>query len=451
MKILRKEEGQVLVLTVLCMSVLIGFVALATDAGLLFRARRKMQTAADSAAFAGAVQLFYNGTANITSAATAAAKANGVDNSISGNYVQVYNPPADGPNTGCASCVEVVVRTPNRTFLTAFTGTNSFNVGARAVAGAPGHNSNCIWLVDPSMSGQLQMQGGANSQLNASGCSVYLNSNSNSAVSLTGNPTVNVVALNDVSTQNVSTKGNFSGTVNSGVTPQSPPLPANFDIPSNTCTGHTDSTTTSISGNYFASAPSADTVVCFSKAITLSNGAYLQGAADDGVLYVFQAGLTIANGATVNVGHASYSTSDGTFTATQGATLDLEGGSFSMSPNSSTVLNAYAPTSGTYNGIALMQPSSNTSSSPINECNGINSCLDLEFGASGSYFDGMIFDPGGQVILHDAGGCGTGSGGVKATGIIAASMNIKSSCLTITNYTSDNPYTSPLTLITMVE
>jgi hypothetical protein len=302
--------------------------------------------------------------------------------------------------------------------------------------------------MDPTMSSQLSMQGGNNSALSASGCSVYLNSNSNSAVSLTGNPNVNIVALNDVSSQDVGTKGKFNGGVNTGVTPQSPPLPADFQgpTPSNGGCSNSDTTTTSISSTY--APPGGVTsggVVCFTKAITLNSGASLPGAANNGMIYVFENGLTVANGATVNAGSANYDSSTQTFSNTLGATLDIEGGAFNMSANNATYLSVYAPTSGTYNGIALMQPKSNTSSSSLNECNGMTSCMDLQFGSSGTFFDGMVFNPGGQVVMHD------GGGGVKATGIIAASMNIKSSSLDIINYSSENPNTSPLKLVTMVE
>ena len=458
MKRLLKEEGQVLVFTVLCMTVLLGFVALATDAGLLFRAKRNLQTAADAAAFAGAVELFYNGPTNVVSVAKAAAKANGYDATASGTSVLVFTPPNDGPDTGCASCIEVVIKSKSYTSLATFAGKSSFNVAARAVAGAPGLSDDCIWLVDPSVSGQLTMQGGQNSQLNASGCSVYLNSNSSTAVSLTGNPNVTINSLNDVSTQNVSTKANFTGTINTGVTPQSPPLATDTQgpTPSNGgCNGsNTDTSTTLISTTYApAGGVSAGGVVCFSQAITLANGAVLPGALNSGMIYVFENGLTIANGATVSSG-----TYTGTLpppnnvfdsTKTYGATLDIEGGAFNMSANNTTYLSAYAPTSGVYNGIALMQPSAapqpNLSSSSIQECNNITACMDVQFGSSGTYFDGMIFNPGGQVIMHDAGG------GVKATGVIAASMNIKSSQLSILNYSSANPLTSPLRYITMVE
>ena len=69
MKFLRNENGQTLVLTALCMTAMLGFMALALDVGLLFRARRNMQTAADSAAIAGAQDYMWN--ASTTTARTA--------------------------------------------------------------------------------------------------------------------------------------------------------------------------------------------------------------------------------------------------------------------------------------------------------------------------------------------------------------------------------------------
>ena len=61
MRIKRDEVGQTLVLTALCLGAMLGVVALATDVGLMFHARRNMQIAADSAAVAGALDYLYNG------------------------------------------------------------------------------------------------------------------------------------------------------------------------------------------------------------------------------------------------------------------------------------------------------------------------------------------------------------------------------------------------------
>ena len=60
MKRLTDESGQALVITALCMSIFIfGFVALAADVGIMFRAKRMAQTAADGAAVAGASELAF--------------------------------------------------------------------------------------------------------------------------------------------------------------------------------------------------------------------------------------------------------------------------------------------------------------------------------------------------------------------------------------------------------
>src|SRR3954452_22519230 len=61
---LRDESGSVLVIAALSMTALLGFVALATDVGLLFRTRRNVQIAADAAAIAGALDFLYNGSSS---------------------------------------------------------------------------------------------------------------------------------------------------------------------------------------------------------------------------------------------------------------------------------------------------------------------------------------------------------------------------------------------------
>src|SRR5690348_2762891 len=91
MRIFREEKGQVLVMTAFCMACLLGCLGLAVDVGVLFNARRQMQTASDAAAMAAATEAFYNGTAsaNINQRAYDAAKANGVDHDVAGNVVMV--------------------------------------------------------------------------------------------------------------------------------------------------------------------------------------------------------------------------------------------------------------------------------------------------------------------------------------------------------------------------
>jgi uncharacterized membrane protein len=59
MRAMKEEHGQMLVLVALSMTVLLGFLALAVDVGLLFRAKRTMQVAADAAAVPESSKLHY--------------------------------------------------------------------------------------------------------------------------------------------------------------------------------------------------------------------------------------------------------------------------------------------------------------------------------------------------------------------------------------------------------
>ena len=112
MKSFRDESGQTLVLTALCMTILIGCMAIALDVSLLFRAKRKVQIAADAAAIAAGLTYYHGGNnTQITAAANNAATANGITNI---NQVTVNLPPANGSHTG-TSYVEVVIKQPNAT------------------------------------------------------------------------------------------------------------------------------------------------------------------------------------------------------------------------------------------------------------------------------------------------------------------------------------------------
>jgi Flp pilus assembly protein TadG len=62
MKTLKSESGNVLVLTALSFLVLMGFVAVAVDAGMLYRAKRNMQKVADAAALSAAAQISSDST-----------------------------------------------------------------------------------------------------------------------------------------------------------------------------------------------------------------------------------------------------------------------------------------------------------------------------------------------------------------------------------------------------
>ena len=404
---LRDESGSVLVIAALSMTALLGFVALATDVGLLFRTRRNVQIAADAAAIAGALDYLYNGSSSSAiAAAKAASSANGVTDGGSGAVVTINTPAGSGPNAGKAGFIEASVSRPKKTIFMGIFGIRTMTVKARAVAGTPTNGQACIWIMATSGMA-LDLQG--NYDIEATGCGIYVNSPSANALSVTGNGgTMNAKFL-DVVGNSTSVHATSPTTPSLNAAPRKSPW-GNLPGPTEANGGCTtiDKTTTTITGNVSGSAPGLNNAICYQKAVTL-NGATL-GAG----VYMFENGVTISGTVTVNSG-----------------TIDIYGGTFNQPSN--TLVNITAPTSGTYNGIAIMQPSNNTNN------------LQVQFGSNNQTLDGYIYAPGAEVYLQDNGG------GVTATGIVAATMFDKASKITIPSYDAAHPSTTINRIVTLVE
>ena len=449
MRFVRDEEGQTLVLTIFCMAILIGALGLAIDVGVLFHARRNMQTAADAAAMAGATEMFYNGSTNVQAKANAAAAANFVDPSVTGNFVNVTLSPTLPGGLACASCVQVNLSTPNPTMFMAtmshwLYNSSTFdrvNVSAVAVAGSPGASQTCVYVEDPHATSSFWIHGAGD--LNAPNCGVYVNSDDPGALCVTGNAGKSNFAQVDVHGGQGS--GNCGGApgppvyLNTGV--QS--LPAQWQgIPSDprgNCPSVTN--TASISGS--VAGPGYGNYQCYAngtctttsttrKGVTTTtyncNPVTVSSATLGAGIYVFETGVTITGATTI-----------GGPGGTGGATVIVTGNSSSTDTNggvydtgTATTFYDYAPQSGTYNGIAVYQPS------------GDNQQLELQFGSGSSIFDGAILAQSAAVDLHDQGGA------VNATVLVVGQAYINGK-VNLTNYSSYNPNTTPFKHITLVE
>jgi len=88
------RPGQAMPILAAAMALILGLCGLAVDVGLLYTARRSMQTAADAAAVAGATAL--RSAQTVSSAARAAATLNGFTNDSNNASVAVNNPPTSG-------------------------------------------------------------------------------------------------------------------------------------------------------------------------------------------------------------------------------------------------------------------------------------------------------------------------------------------------------------------
>ena len=182
----KNECGQTLVLTALCMSLFLGFMGLALDAGLLFRARRQMQIAADASAIAAATSYKYTGV--VATARTAGANAGVVDGVPDTSHVTINCPPAAGPNTGgggsCNGYFEAVVNQPSPSFFMRFFGFGNVTVAARAVAGTPSASNACVIVTNPSASDSMDLQGSFT--VSAPNCEIIVDSTDASALQFTG-------------------------------------------------------------------------------------------------------------------------------------------------------------------------------------------------------------------------------------------------------------------------
>ncbi len=139
-------RGQVMLLVCVAIFALMGMIAVVADFSFMQHQRNMMQTAADSAAMAGAEELNYG---DLVAAGKADAATNGYTDGAGSVTVAINNPPSTGPNAGNAAYVEAIVSKPEPTYFLSVIGINTMTVSVRAVA-YEGNGPNCIYVTDPS-------------------------------------------------------------------------------------------------------------------------------------------------------------------------------------------------------------------------------------------------------------------------------------------------------------
>jgi hypothetical protein len=336
-------RGQVMALVAIALVVLIGFVALAVDLGFLWGTKRKMQTAADAAALAGAVASRQGGdAATVEARADNVASLNGFTNGTNGVAITVTNPYTGGTCSASANCVRVHIQQPESTYFLRVLGFTTISVSASAASGTTNSGS-CIYGLGPSSPG----------------------------LTVTGTPTVSAACGVIVNTD-AKCGGNFTIDAPIGVAgnPEG--------CPSNTVTHISDVP------DPFAYLGSAPPPACpggitksnYNSSTTLSQGSYCNG------IHISGTGTTITfNPGTYKLSSPQDLTIDsGSVVRGTGVTfIDSQGG---ININGTATVNLSAPTSGTYKGILFWDTSTANSSIA---------------GASGSTFDGALYFPNSQL------------------------------------------------------
>lgn len=464
MKILKEERGQVAMLTILGMTVLMGFMALAIDVGTMYNVKRRVQTAADAAAIAAAVNYNFGGTTSTAAtAAGTAARNNGIApaNTVTANTActstqltsncteAFFGTNITNAYHDTSGYVEAIVAQPNPSFfLGAFTAlfhtsTLSVPISAKAVAGIVPSTS-CTNVTDKTDPDTFSTKG--NAYINSATCGIQIDSTSTSAACMKGSTSITAPYINIAGAQDTGSGcgKNPGSPVNTYAGQEGDPFNNLQGPTAANCTAANTNTGTSYSSDpgKFTSVTTGSTtanVECFSGTNVSISGTFGSSPSTNGDIFVFQNGVTIGGTTTVN------------------GTMDIASGNFlqgnvALTVNAPGSDNNSAAKSLTYNSIAILQPSSNTTA-----CSGEDSsfkkalitssepCLQLQFGSGYGNLNGYVYAPTSALYIQDSGGA------VQVAGIVAYSMYMSTGTLTITNYNQSNASSTPLTTIQLVE
>ncbi len=388
------ERGQVMILICVGIFALMGMIAVVADFSFLQHQKNMMQTAADSAATAGATELNYG---DQVAAGKADAASNGYTDGQGSVSVTINNPPSSGPNASNMAYVEAIVSKPEPTYFLSTIGINTMTVSVRAVA-YEGSGPNCIYVMDPTASSALSGSGSASIQ---SGCGVMVDSNSSSAIVLSGSASVTAPAIGVVGGYSGGGSASFTPTPKTGVIAAADPL-AYVQAPTVGSCAHTNFSVNNggTSGSYYQLYAGT-----YCGGITLSNGFVNFNAGT----YVLAGGGLTANGGPVMTGTGI------TFYNTTGTggyrAITLTGGSTS---------NFSAPTSGVLTGILFFQDRSIAGGAAGSTVSG----------SSTSTFDGALYFPTTTLTF-------SGNSSLNGYNIVVADKVALSGSSTIgTNYSS---------------
>jgi Flp pilus assembly protein TadG len=360
-RLVRDKAGSTLALLAV-LPVLAGAVAIGVETGQLYRVKRQMQSSADAAALAAAVDIVAGKTDTYTASAQYEAQRNGFTNGANSVTVTVNKPPTSGPNASNQSAVEVIITKTTGFSLGALLvnmagGTSAtFDMRARSVA-APGTYSMttsspeaCVVALTTASE-----QGVSVTSFNnfASDCTVASNGRSTSANS---NASIYVAGTNTSANANLKsvwTRGSFYST-------------ANLTLTNAAQTNQTSSITDPFSSLATPAAGSC-TYTNFNpgsgSSLTLFPGTYCGGISIDttfnnvyftaGTYYIANGDLYINHVNNVSCSNCVDGTSGVTIVLTQTTGNDADIGGFYISSENNVTLSA--PPTGTYKGILAYQ------------------------------------------------------------------------------------------------
>lgn len=419
-----RQAGQALYITAASLVVLMGFLGLGIDMGVLRYEKRLQQTAADAAALAGANNLGHGG---VTAGALDAAKGDGFADT--GTYcstgcpnsggigyvtVTVNDPPSTGPHSGAPAgqYVEVFVSAVHPTYFMKVFGVTSEIVTARAVAtnvsgGGPTSGNGCVYTLGSPTKKLAGVSTSGSVSLNAPTCGILDNGN----LDANGGAQLSVVA------GSIGVSGNYNppGSPNATITPTpvtgipavGNPVAVSPPCSGSACTGQNFK----ISGGKCTGAGCAG-VSCSGGTCTVSPGTYGNVSIDNNQTVNFSAGTFVIDGNfTTNAGSILCNSTNSSCSgmpgsANAGVTFYITGNG-AVTINGNSTIQLTAPNSGTYEGILFYQDPSDTQAASLS-------------GNNNTFYQGALYFPSAELTF---GGnnttTGTFNGGAAYTLIVA--------------------------------
>jgi len=175
-RFVQDTSGAAFVYVAVSMFGMMGFTGLAIDVGHWYATQRTAQSAADSAAVAGAFEAMWGGDA---AAIETAAKAQADLNGFAASTVTVNSPPTVGPSVAEPGAVEVIIESPTVGFFSSLFIESAVAISSRSVAAKVNGTAACMVALK---NGDTALDLNSNSHVTANGCMLHVNSNSSNAI-----------------------------------------------------------------------------------------------------------------------------------------------------------------------------------------------------------------------------------------------------------------------------
>lgn len=395
-KVLIDRSGASAITLAVVLPALVGTAGLGTEVAGWCVTQRTMQGAADTAAFSAMTALIAGATSTqlTTQAKSVAASNNFVDGSKEVT-VSVNNPPTSGNYVNNSDAIEVIISQPQTPLLSALFISSGPTISARSVALTNAVGSGCVLALDHGDVTDFLDNG--NTTINLNGCSLYVDSSSDSALTMHGGATINATAVYITGGASIPNNATLNATngVFTGVNPAPDPY-INVAVPS--FAGCDQNGFSLTAGGSQEISPNASGIYVFCNGIDLKGGASL--TLDPGI-YIIDRGVLTLEG-------------NSTLTATGGVTIVLTSSTGNNYATASIASNATvsitAPNSGPTKGLAIFQDRNAPSSGGD----------DLKGGATQSIV-GAIYFPNQNVNFVG----GSSTGGSQCTQLIALTISFK--------------------------